>query len=393
MTKQLPGGQGLRENEQYEKLLERLAGNQALKRFLTRRKEKVGIKIPIINPTRILAETANPSLFQKRWEQETADAKALLTIASQLQRDGDQLAAEALIRTLETDSPLPGEKEPITSMQTLTFVMPEAEKSLLLLRFLMYQYWDKWSPKHAPDVYAAFKTLTLAYCWHERFERRVKAELYDAAPGALMDVLKKYWHERWENSEGPDWSIAAEIIKFALLEIQEPYQKKLNALTPVGNPALGYYSIDLMSFGQFADVNFLFATDEPIKDVLKKFSRQEQEKMAFWTIQIPVYYWKYILGNGQAGNFTAMRRYLNDDQGKKMHLVLFPENLDTTQFQCGWDSFKATFGFGLWLGQQNYWKMKDRYYPTEGGIILAKDGNYQNSGPLVLETFLEYQAK
>ena len=125
--------------------------------------------------------------------------------------------------------------------------------------------------------------------------------------------------------------------------------------------------------------------------MLKQFSRQEQAKIAFWTIQIPIYHWKYILGNGQQGFFSAMRRFLNDSMGKKMHLVFFPGNLAQTQIERGWSSKNANFGFGLWLGPQNYWKLKDHYYSTEGGIVFAKDGNYQNFGPLVLDTFLEYQ--
>ncbi len=393
MTKQLPG-ESLAENKQYEKLLERLAGNQALKRFLARRKEKVGINQPIINPAGILAEASNPSYFQKKFDEETADVKALLTIASQLQRDGNPLAVEALIRTLETGAPLPGEEEPITAMQTLTFIMPEAEKSLLLLRFVMYQFWKNWERECAPEIFNAFDPLAIYE--PARDEKTFMLKPHPDYPKELElkveGLIGKCLHDR-NSIDGPDWSLGAELIQLCLEQIHEPYQEKLRNLTPVGNPAFGYYGIDLMFFGQFADVNFLFVTAEPIKDALKQFNRQEQKKIAFWTIQIPVYYWKYILGNGQPGHFTPLTRHLNDSRGKRMHLVCFPESIVQTQFECGWHSKNTTFGFGLWLGPQNYWKMKDRYYPTEGGIILEKDGDYRNSGPLVLDTFLEYQVK
>jgi hypothetical protein len=395
MTKQMPEGK-MAENEQYQKLLERLAGNQALKRFLARRESDPGIKSPLISPLTIYKGADNPSLFQKEFDAAASDVRTLLTIASQFKRDGMSLAAEALIYTLEHGLPLPGEVEPITDLTTLTFVLPEAAKALLLLRFVMYQSWEKWKREFAEEVFATFATLDYyepARCPLSSLPKKSSDQFSEELRIKIDGLIGKYMAQEHQNPDGANWSVPAKMIELSLAEIQKPYQEELRGFSPVGNPGCGYYDLNLRYFGQFNETSFLYVKEGHLKEVRQSLSRKFQDQAAFWTIQIPTYQWKYVLGAGQNPQLRPTHRWLpgHESWATHMHLVLFPTLGKQENFSCGWSSSGETFGYGLWFGPIDYWQLKGKWYSNKNGIIFEKDGYYQNSGPLVLDTILKHR--
>ncbi len=379
MTKQLP------EEQQYEVLLTELAGNQAFKRLREQ-------SLP--DPLKLAMCAESPSSFCKQWDAQASDWRIMGNLVARLKRDGMGNALEALEHSLRSGLMLPGEEDPISALITLTFVMPEAETTLLLLRFLMYQAGSRWKAEYAPEVYEKFAPLRWLEQWNEGFKFSGQSNRqFDDVPKELTDLFERALKEHIERDGGPDWSLMAKVINYVLEEIQRPYSEKLQLLKPIGNPSFPYYTYDVGYHGQYAGTNFLFVTTTPSKDVLKQFSREEQESLALWTIPIPVYHWKNSLGNGQPGNFADMARFSHLSPGRSLQLSLFPESLEQRHFECGWSSSNATFGYGLWLGPHDYWKEKGRYYPNQGGITFTSDGDFQNSGPLLLDTYLRHNAK
>lgn len=127
MTEQFPE-ETLSENKQYELLLQRLAGNEALASWRKGLQKRGDSAFPGV--IELAEESRSPSAFIRGWEKIAGIQRVLGNIIAQLKRDGHGEAVTALINTLKHGIPLPGEIEPITDLTHMHFVMPDAGEIL-----------------------------------------------------------------------------------------------------------------------------------------------------------------------------------------------------------------------------------------------------------------------
>jgi hypothetical protein len=230
MTEQKPEGIVLTREEQYKRLLERMAGNKHLKILREMRVNKSDL-------ISVATGVGSPSEFNRQWQEICAAQKAIGTILAQLKRDGHGFAQEALCRTLTQDIPLPGENEPITDRISITLFLTQADKYLAIMRDSYYL-----RPRVDPDP------------------EKTRVKIASQVPAEMIlgtGILYPCHHKP---------------------KVTEQQHFDANWFEPLKG---------------------FFLSDHPISEILRLFERDIQDNIAFWTFNLPLYYWKYLCQSGK----------------------------------------------------------------------------------------------
>jgi hypothetical protein len=176
-----------------------------------------------------------------------------------------------------------------------------------------------------------------------------------------------YWRRLCDNYDGG----ASNIIHLALENLYSSYRKGLEGFKGL-SPARNYYN-DHLELRHCGGIDFLFMTEKSPKEALSGFTREQQEKMAIWTVQVPMYHWKHTL------------HQTNQDRAMRMHVVLFPETLAKALQQNGFSAHNCTFGYGLWFGIKDQWQEVPEEYHRDLVWSGYPGDDYKESCVLVLE--------
>lgn len=351
MTEQLPEG------KQYEMLLKKLAGNQAFARLRQRGEKTQGNAN--LGPLRFVELSENPSDFCRHLDGYHADWRIVGNLMAKLKRDGHLYALQTLTASLTRGIPLPGEKEPITDLKHFTFVMMEAKKTLLLLRFVEYTHCCDWDAEYAPDVFTSVPCFMTEKSESSFAGRRFRMDREMLVRHSLGSLFKR------EN----DFS---KIQSAGFCGDPGRYHCLCEGFH---NPYAGE------SHKDFVLCDFLLKFSGQPNESMKYFSRKEQENMACWSVAIPTYHWKYILNNRNV--------WQNTPRSNHLELVLYPENMKKFKPSNGHLSNNISNGYGLWFGLARDWFLEEHAPGIPSSFAGPGELNYNSGGVLVLRAFYD----
>ena len=331
MTEHFPEEQGLRVVKEHGILMERLAGNQALKRFRSKREGDPGQKELLIDPKSLMMAADNPSAFRKTFKEQAADLESLLNIACQLKRDGNVIAAETLLRSLEKGLPLPGEEEPITDVMEISFILPEAEKALFAIKQVLnnlklHENQKDWKTRiqdlaELVEIFVFWPELKYQIYLLKDDDRRIFERNMTTISEALPIILDKLSQEFL----GQDKQI-----------LEKDTQVRL--LIEYGNhTSITYRNQDALG------VSF-----QNVKQIKSQIGRDVQKRMAVWTIKVPTYVYNHLWKKDPIDN-------------QQFKILLFPEKALELFYNAGkgYLSPFSHFGYMFWLGDSYFWDEKE----------------------------------
>lgn len=324
------------EEEQYRLLLETLAGSKSL--ALIREK-------PFRSFLDLASSSESPRAFLDAWDKQTHAARWLGNLIAKLKRDKHNAALAALLKSLRKNIPLPQETFDITETKHLFVVMTNVSDMLLLLRFAQYQHWMSWNPEVAPDVYEKFPKIL------EQFQNPDRTE-YDHGQALAVKAQSRILNENvFPQGEGK--------IKF-------------DWLSPL--------TIALLSFNDHIEYHtyssnrpfFAFLAEDDIKPLLTQLSREVQESLGVWHIEIPLLTWNIMKGM------------------PKLLIGFYPECYEgSVNEEPNW-SKESKYGYRchIHFDQNSIPGFVNYNGEIEGPMVFSNQsgGNYQDSGVLRLET-------
>jgi hypothetical protein len=248
-------------NEQLATLRTRLLGNQ----YFAACRGMLG-QVAIKTVDEMIGATNNPSQFSKSWEKFSQGVLVMGNMLAQLQRDGWQEAYTALSSALSTPGyTIPGETVPFEQTKPITLVMLDPERTVLMLNWIIKDHWmdlDAWldDKDDKPDS--------------RKLSERVK-KLFELFPTLEHHTRIRRKHRDYEGKD----------LLYAYRD--SVWSRFPNVLKSESFKSLRF------TFGQWNDhielhgAKFLFLFDGEQGEALKLFTREQQEQIATWQINIP----------------------------------------------------------------------------------------------------------
>jgi hypothetical protein len=264
--------------EQVNRLKADLAGNQVFGRI----RGRVSPFVSFVS--HILEQADSPSDALRMYDDIVSDVRVMANLLAKYRRDGLNIAERELAVSLSDKTYLlPGEDLPIESLVPVTFVMFEPEKTMLMLRWVMNDSWQRL------DEYLEGKKVTT-----------LTMELFEAFPS-----LQQTARERWIRRDYEGWDLlmahALDVIqkfpslsKLDTIQIGRPVNLWKRFTVRYGDP---YYNDHLEMQkeesrevdGQYVKYGrtFLYMFSGDQGEVLSHFTRDEQRSMATWQVYLP----------------------------------------------------------------------------------------------------------
>lgn len=284
---------------------------------------------------KIVEKSENPTQFCSMWDGQTPDMLIMGNLLAKYKRDGWIFAYESLKNALMSDDYLfPEEIIPINQTIPFTAVMLEPKKTLTLVNWLLSVHWCELNCYLDEKDGATGLTFHSSGLTHKLFENFPSLEefcrerrMYYPYEGA--DLLKAYEKEICK-SFGEDIFQDMESLKGQGLHlIQGQWNDHVE---------------------EVHSMYFVYAFPAEAKDILCKFNREQQKKMAVWTFNFPkIQMWE--------GFRPAIGLHVEQEQKKWFNK--YPMNV----------SLNVSHGLGAVL---NHSRIDDEKYE------LNKCGNYVN---------------
>lgn len=288
MKQRMPEGVAVvSESEQYERLLQMLIGQKVFGRMRGRF---------VISPADLIGELSkdvvgksSPTSILRMYDKHFADARVMTNMLAKLKRDGLDHAGEALLNALsDREYVLPGETVLIEETETYTLVMFEPKKTFAFLRlvaggqvFLEYLKTGSWL-KVAIEINRRAGRLIAEEHWDATAWSRAVNEFFKSFPGS-WDLINRHCNNDQESVF--EWVTRVFQDGVSLTNKSEPLLKAgINFYFFFLATKLGYCDVGIQSD---MSVPCMVLVSGGQKDVLRCYSREQQENMATWQLHIP----------------------------------------------------------------------------------------------------------
>lgn len=262
--------------EQVRFLLDRLTGNQAFARCRGKFPDKLGVLGTILN------ESKSPSDFCRKWDQFSSDARIFGNLLACFTRDGWNSASEELQRALADNTYLiPGEIIPVHETEPITIVIFDFPKTLTLIRWIRCAHWMDLN-FYLDEIGDAGEILpdNPENSKIDRIGHTLTKRLFRAFPNLLQ-----HSRERRRRGDYEGWDLVQSYREHVLENFDHSQLEK------IGRPlslAINTYNTHLElyeSVGRLARLGYICRTDQA--QVLSRFSRKQQKKIATWSMRLP----------------------------------------------------------------------------------------------------------
>jgi len=260
----------LSRKQQLETLRAHLAGNHA---FAICR-GKLGQDIGSIADN-LIDEAFSPTNFLYRWDGFFGQVRVMTNLLAQLRRDGLNIAYRELSGALsDSDYLLPGETLPVEATRPITVLMLEPEKTITFLRWLL--------EAHPGELRKYLGWKDDQQNWQGDPPSQLTQKLYELFP-ALDELARKYR----DGYPGTELSVAyrrtvAETFSFRPLK----KGKVCNLVYTQWNDDIEHVD----------EIPFIYFFEAEQSKVLRRFSRQDQKRVATWQLQVPKTVERFCIG-------------------------------------------------------------------------------------------------
>ncbi|MFZ5365147.1 MAG: hypothetical protein ACOZBH_03040 [Patescibacteria group bacterium] len=260
------------EEQQFEFLRQKLLGNEAFGRV----RGTLGLipddELGILGTA--LAASESPTNFCQRWDQVSSDLRVFGNMLACFNRDGWEAASRELTRTLlDKTYRLPGETVPLHETEPVTVVVFDFSRTLTMIRWIRCAHWGDLND-YIREINDDRESVAVKGDWFERnIPRQLTIQLYESFPDLFRYIR--------EGSGEYDY-----------LDLVQSYRN--HALGDIDTSQLSKIGYFLRLAWQTYNVRFAIAglclgyfcrTDQA--EVLSRFSRQQQNRIATWTVRLP----------------------------------------------------------------------------------------------------------
>lgn len=261
--------------EQIKFLREKLAGNDTFGRIRGRFPDKLG------ELGSVLADSESPTDFCRRWDQFCSDVRVIGNLLACLKRDGWNIAATELTRALQDKTYcLPGETVPLHETEPVTVVVFDFPRTLAMIRWIRCAHW-----------------MNLDCYLNERDNRLTENDKAVWNNDSVGQLLTYQLFEAFPNLEDHTRQRRARM-DYEGRDLCKSYQEHVlndfdhKQLLEIGLPlhlAWQTYNDHLELFehstGDLQRFGYICRADQA--EVLSRFSREQQERIATWCVRMP----------------------------------------------------------------------------------------------------------
>ncbi|HLD17546.1 MAG TPA: hypothetical protein VJB99_00540 [Patescibacteria group bacterium] len=227
---------------------------------------------------RMIATNPSPTAFCQDWDQFAADSRVMGNLLARFRRDGWKDAEDELMRALQDRAYLlPEETVPLHETAMFTVVVFDFVRTLEMIRWIRCAHWSSLN-YYLDELDDTWESQKRKSWWMEDVVgRTLTHRLFEAYPNLLEHTRarrKNGNYEGWDLCQSYQEQVSNRfnLIGFNLLDIGHALRlawRTYNDHLELGNQPFGY----------------ICRTDQA--EVLSRFSREEQEQIATWSVRLP----------------------------------------------------------------------------------------------------------